>query len=232
MADASPSDDAPRRPAEPDDAPRRPAEPRLSVAGTWRRLNFEQRVAAVGALLLIVSTLGPFSFVEAAIVLTGAGVLFLLRKRAEGKLFHVPFGDGAVIAAAGAWAGLLIVVRLFDRPLGQGLLALVCAAILVAAGLRERAKHPPDDLPEGVADPGPAVAPPPDPDDRAGPGPDRPDPPGADRPRPPATGAQDTAETQALPAKVLPPATPHGARRRPPRSGGGDQPPLWDEPTD
>ena len=30
----------------------------------WRRLNFEQRVAAVGAVLLIVSTFGPFSFVE------------------------------------------------------------------------------------------------------------------------------------------------------------------------
>ncbi len=39
-------------------------------------------------------------------------------------------------------------VRLFDRPLGQNLLALACAAILVFAGLRERAKRPPDDLPE------------------------------------------------------------------------------------
>ena len=42
---------------------------------SWRRLNFEQRVAAVGAALLIVSTFGPFSFVELAIVLTGAAVL-------------------------------------------------------------------------------------------------------------------------------------------------------------
>ena len=62
-----------------------PSEPRakLTVAGTWRRLNFEQRAAAVGSLLLIVSTLGPFSFVEAAIVLIGAAVLLLLRRRAE-----------------------------------------------------------------------------------------------------------------------------------------------------
>jgi hypothetical protein len=120
---------------------------RISVGETWRRLNAEQRVAAVASVLLIVSTLGPFSFVEVAIIFTGAAVLFLLRKRAEGKLFHMPFGDGAVIAAAGAWAGLLILVRLFDRPLGQGLLALVCAAILLLAGLRERAKRPMDDLP-------------------------------------------------------------------------------------
>lgn len=118
-----------------------------SLAAAFRRLNLEQRVAAVAALLLIVSTFGPFSFVEAGIVLTGAAVLLLLRKRADGAHFHLPFGDGTAIAAAGAWSSLLIVVRLFDRPLGQGLLALVCAATLVLAGLRERALRPMDDVP-------------------------------------------------------------------------------------
>ena len=117
------------------------------IARTFRLLNFEQKVAAVGALLLAVSTFGPFSFVELAEILTAAGVLALLRARALGKTFHLPFGDGTVIAAAGVWAGLLILVRLFDRPLGQNLLALVCAAILVIAGISERAKHPADDLP-------------------------------------------------------------------------------------
>lgn len=133
MADASRSE-----------LPRRAA---LGVVDTWRRLNFEQRVAGVGALLLLVSTFGPFSFVEAAIVLTGLSVLWLLRKRAEGREFHIPFGDGSVIAAAGAWSGLLIAVRLFDRPLGQNLLALVCAGVLLIAGVAERRKRPPDDLP-------------------------------------------------------------------------------------
>jgi len=118
-----------------------------SVAGMWRAWNAEQRVAAVGALLLIVSALGPFSWVEAAIILVGIAVLLLLRRRAEGRPFHLPFGDGAVIAAAGAWSALLILIRLFDRPLGQGMLALACAALLVAAGLRERARRPMDDLP-------------------------------------------------------------------------------------
>jgi hypothetical protein len=115
---------------------------------SFRLLNPEQRAAAVGAVLLGVSTFGPFSFVEAAELLIALGVLALLRARAEGKRFHLPFGDGAVIAGAGAWAAALIVVRLFDRPLGQNLLALACAAILILAGLRERAKRPPDDLPE------------------------------------------------------------------------------------
>jgi hypothetical protein len=118
------------------------------VVGTWRLLNFEQRVAVVGSVLLIVSTFGPFSFVEAAEVLIAFGVLALLRARALGKRFHLPFGDGTVIMAAGVWAGLLIVVRLFDRPLGQNLLALICAAILFIAGAAERAKRPPDDIPE------------------------------------------------------------------------------------
>ena len=113
----------------------------------WRVLGPEQRVAAIGSLLLIVSTFGPFSFVEAAEVLTALGVLLLLKRRADGYEFHLPFGDGTAIAAAGVWSGLLILVRLFDRSLGQNLLALACAALVFAAGVRERAKRPADDLP-------------------------------------------------------------------------------------
>jgi len=124
----------------------------------FRVLGLEQKAAAVGALLLIVSTFGPFSFVEAGEILIGLGVLALLFARAEGKRFHLPFGDGTAIAAAGIWAGLLIVVRLFDRPLGQNLLALACAAVLFLAGARERAKRPADDLPR-ERPPSPAPAP-------------------------------------------------------------------------
>jgi hypothetical protein len=126
---------------------------------TFRLLGFEQRMAAVGAVLLAISTFGPFSFVEVAEIAVAVGVLALLRARALGKEFHLPFGDGTVIAAAGIWAALLIVVRLFDRPLGQNLLALVCAAILVFAGALERAKRPADDLPPPQAAP-PTPAPP------------------------------------------------------------------------
>jgi hypothetical protein len=133
MADASRSE-----------LPRRVA---LGAVDTWRRLNFEQRVAAVASLLLLVSTFGPFSFVEGATLLTALAVLLLLRKRAQKREFHIPFGDGAVIAAAGVWAAFLIIVRLPDRPFGQTLLALVCAALLVIAGLAERRTRPADDLP-------------------------------------------------------------------------------------
>lgn len=116
--------------------------------GAWRVLGPEQRAAAAGAILLAISTLGPFSWVEAAELTVAAGLLYLLKKRADRAAFHLPFGDGVTIAAAGAWAAVLIFVRLPSRSLGQGLLALACAAVLVAAGLRERAKRPPDDLPE------------------------------------------------------------------------------------
>jgi len=123
------------------------------VAFVWRRLAAEQRVAAVAAVLLIVSTFGPFSFVEAATILTSLGVLLLLRQRAVGKTFHLPLGDGTVLLVAGLWAALLIVVRLLDRPLGQNLLALACAAILAGAGLVERSRAPADDLRGAASDP-------------------------------------------------------------------------------
>jgi hypothetical protein len=117
---------------------------------TWSRLHIEQRVAAIAATLLIVSTFGPFSFVEAAEILAAGGVLLLLKQRADGREFHLPFGDGTAVFAAGIWCGLLIATRIFDRPPGMTVLALVCALLLAAAGLRERAKRAPDDLPEGL----------------------------------------------------------------------------------
>ncbi|MDP8943830.1 MAG: hypothetical protein M3N16_06910, partial [Actinomycetota bacterium] len=129
------------------------------MAAAWRALGPEQRAAGVGAVLLAVSTLGPFSFVEAAIVLVAAALLLLLKKRADGADFHLPFGDGAVTAAAGAWSGLLILTRLFDRPLGQELLALLCAAIVTVAGLSQRAHRPADDTgAHDARDGGPSAA--------------------------------------------------------------------------
>jgi hypothetical protein len=117
------------------------------VTTAFRVLNAEQKAAAAAAALLALSTIGPFSFVELAELLLAAGVLALLFARAEGQSFHLPFGDGTIIATAGVWAGILIVARLLERPLGQNLLALACAAILFLAGARERAKRPADDIP-------------------------------------------------------------------------------------
>jgi hypothetical protein len=133
--------------------PGRTARFAAEVVATWHALNLEQRVAAVAATLVIVSTLGPFSFVEAAEVLAAGAVLVLLRMRAERREFHLPLGDGTAIAGAGLWCAVLITTRMFDRPPGQTVLALVCALLLAAAGVRERAKRAADDLPDPVESP-------------------------------------------------------------------------------
>jgi hypothetical protein len=99
------------------------------------------------------SAFGEFSFVEAAVLLVSAGVLYLVWARSQRKAFHLPGGDGTVIMVAGGWAALLIVWRLFDTPesdsaefgLQWGIfVALGAAAALSAAGARVRAAHRPE----------------------------------------------------------------------------------------
>ncbi len=150
----------------------------------WRALPSERRLAALAAVGLFATLFlpwyqetviargvtslrslsesltgwGAFSFVEAAILLVAAGVLLLLFVRAEGEAFHVPGGDGGVVTAAGAWACVLIVWRMFDKEgtTGHGLystssgiewgifVALAVAALLTYAGNRIRRAHEPE----------------------------------------------------------------------------------------
>jgi hypothetical protein len=102
-----------------------------------------------------VSAFGVFSFVEAAVLLVAAAVLFLIWARSERKGFHLPGGDGTAIMLAGGWAVLLLVWRLFDKPdaanpsedygLQWGIaFALAAAGALLAMGLRVRAVHRPE----------------------------------------------------------------------------------------
>ena len=114
---------------------------RLSLPGTWRRLGSEERIAAVGGVLLVVSTFGRFSFVEAIEIALALGLLVLLRRSAQGRPSPLPVGDAAAIAGIGFCAAVLILIRLFERPLGQGLLALGCAGIVAFAGVRGRLRR-------------------------------------------------------------------------------------------
>jgi hypothetical protein len=183
-----------------------------------RALPKELRVAGAAALALAVSLLlpwyeksffehgqvvhdnlsafGVFTFVEAATLLVAAAVLVLVWARSQRKPFHLPGGDGTAIAAAGCWACLLLVWRLFDKPSvsGQGatigiqwgiFIALLAAGALAFAGLRVRAAHRPEP-------PNPAAAVP-DEDDWVAP------PPRARRERPPTRRPRDaTAVTDVL----------------------------------
>jgi hypothetical protein len=154
------------------------------AARVWRALPHDRRIAAAAALALFVTLFlpwyqetvivpgtkgaaaastsvtgwGAFSFVEAAVLLVAAGVLTLLFQRGEGRAFHLPGGDGWVIMAAGAWACVLVVWRIFDKQTtsirGPGasisgiewgiFVALAGAAFLAYAGSRIRAAHQPE----------------------------------------------------------------------------------------
>lgn len=57
-----------------------------------------------------------FSFVEAAVLLVAVAVSYMLFARAEGRDFNLPGGDGTVVLAAGLWAALMLIIRLFDKP--------------------------------------------------------------------------------------------------------------------
>lgn len=149
------------------------------VLRAWRALHGDQHVAALAAVALFLSLLLPwystsptavnkgqsavsshhsalstFGWVEGAVLLVAAGVLLLLFARAERRGFHLPSGDGGVIAAGGVWAAFLIVWRFFDKPhLGRGVavglqwgifVALALAAVLAYGGSRIRAAQRPE----------------------------------------------------------------------------------------
>jgi hypothetical protein len=149
-----------------------------SVSGTLRSLPPESRWTGGAAAALVASMLLPwyqvsfftangkaqsdsrsalavFTWVEAAILLVALAVLFLVWARAQRQAFHLPGGDGFVVSAAGAWALVLIIWRLFDKPsvhekaatvgIQWGIFfALLAAAALVAAGARVRAAGRPE----------------------------------------------------------------------------------------
>jgi hypothetical protein len=133
----------------------------LTMFLPWYEKSFFDQTGAKSANL---SAFGVFSFVEAAILLVAAGVLYLIWARSQRKGFHLPGGDGAVIMGAGAWAVLLLVWRLFDKPdvsdraatvgIQWGIFAaLLAAGLLTAAGARVRAAHSPEP-PNPAADDG------------------------------------------------------------------------------
>jgi hypothetical protein len=150
----------------------------------WKALPSDRRLAAAGALGLFLTLFLPwyqetglatagsrvqsatasltgwaaFSWVEAAVLLVALGVLVLIFLRAEGRAFHLPGGDGAVVTAAGGWTCLLVIWRIFDK---QGVtshgqfattsgiewgifITLGVAGVLTYAGSRIRASHTPE----------------------------------------------------------------------------------------
>ncbi len=92
------------------------------------------------------------SFVEASIFLVAIAILVLMFFRGEDSAFHLPFGDGLVVTAGGAWVGFLVFYRFIDQPAGGRtdnlvysydlswgiFFGLLAAAFLIYAGTRLR----------------------------------------------------------------------------------------------
>jgi hypothetical protein len=147
------------------------------LASAWRQLGPEQRLAAVAAAALLLTMFLPwyqqhavdraglvnqdldafavFSFFEATILLVALGVLWLLFVRAEGRVALLPDGDATIVLWSGAWAALVLLFRLFDKPGVEShriaadvgvqwgiFFALAAAGLLTYAGLRMRAARP------------------------------------------------------------------------------------------
>ncbi len=170
-------------PAHPDPARPEGRSAGSGIAHAWGALDRDRRLAAVAAVALFATMFLPwyqqnavvnarrsaplvsrnlnafqvFSFVEAAVLLVAAAVLFLLYARADGRRFQMPGGDGTVVLAAGLWSALLLVLRLFDKPgvtqhgvaanvgVQWGIFfALAAAGLLAYAGSRMRASQRPE----------------------------------------------------------------------------------------
>jgi hypothetical protein len=123
-----------------------------------RALDHDQRFAAGAATALLLTMVLPWydkavvtrgkpiesstiiglaalSFVEAAIFLVAAGVLWLLLARAAGGTFQLPFDDGRIVFVAGLWADALLFYRVLDHPADVGIQWGLFVAFLVALGL-------------------------------------------------------------------------------------------------
>lgn len=114
---------------------------------------YEKSVIPTGAKEFATQSLsafGAFTWVEAALLLVDAAVLLLLYLRSTGRRVELPASDGTMIAIAGGWMVILLIVRVFDRPSVTGtgasvglqwglLLAMAAAGAMLASGLATRA---------------------------------------------------------------------------------------------
>lgn len=116
---------------------------------------YEKSVLPQGAKSFVTTSLsafGDFTWVEAALLLVDAAVIALLYLRSTNRRVELPGSDGTMIALAGGWMLVLLIVRVFDRPSVDGggaaasvglqwglLIAMAAAGAVLAAGLATRA---------------------------------------------------------------------------------------------
>lgn len=106
---------------------------------------------------LVQTGLGAFTFAEGAILAVCAAVVFLAMRVGGGYVPPKPLREWALFVLAGVWIALIIVYRMIERPdiefdidlvlverdysLRYGIfVAMAGALVIIAAGLRHRAK--------------------------------------------------------------------------------------------
>lgn len=113
---------------------------------------YEKSVLPTGAKSFVTTTIsafGSFTWIEAAILLVAAAVLLLLWLRSTDRRVELPAGDGTMIAIAGGWIIVLLIIRVFDKPTVTGtaasvglqwglLVAMAAAGALLGGGLLTR----------------------------------------------------------------------------------------------
>ncbi|MDP9188648.1 MAG: hypothetical protein M3O25_05295 [Actinomycetota bacterium] len=106
---------------------------------------------------LVQTGLAAFTFAEAAILATCAATVYLAMRVGGGYVPPKPLREWALFVLAGVWIALILLYRMLERPdvsldieivsgrrtysLGYGIfVAMAGAGLIVAAGLRHRAK--------------------------------------------------------------------------------------------
>jgi hypothetical protein len=141
------------------------------VGHAIRKMGPNERLAGVGALVVIASLLlpwygapiandlvktgfGNFNFATAAMLLTAAAAIYLIIEVGDGYRPPRPLTVGTLLIVAGVWTALLILYQMIDRPqfhfdtlnddynVRYGtFVALGGAAAIVLAGTRRRVRE-------------------------------------------------------------------------------------------
>lgn len=143
------------------------------AARDLRRLRADERLALIGVAVIVGSLLlpwfgiglrgdlvqtgfGGFGWAEAALLLTAAATLLLLARIGDGYVPPRPLREWGLLVTAGAWAMMIVLSRMIDRPtidldiidvhqsydLRYGIfVALGGGALILVAGLRVRSRE-------------------------------------------------------------------------------------------
>jgi hypothetical protein len=104
-----------------------------TLSGRFGALRPAERLAAVGAIAVVVSLLLPwyglrliarvsqtgvdvFGWAQAAVVLTAAGALAVVAASRRGRRLPRPLDEGPLLVLAGAWTLVLVAYLTLDRP--------------------------------------------------------------------------------------------------------------------